>query len=163
MNEERPPIGDISINRQAFRESMRPKRHLEFDEYEPGGKFRCPYCGMLKDSDEQNWRTRIDNVRFGLGPWFMPNWYKVTAEKQETPICSSCLAIFDSANTKAKTIAIIVSLVVLAIILLAWYLSDSSHKDDVWMILLIPLLYIFIKRTLLCKYVKKEGIKYNAS
>ena len=62
---------------------MIPKRRLEIYENEHSGKFRCPHCGMLKDFDEKNMRARIDNVRLGLGPWFMPNWYKITAEKKK--------------------------------------------------------------------------------
>lgn len=71
----------------AFRESTRVKRHRALNEEELSGKILCPHCGMLKGPDEMDENeTHIRKLRLGLGPWFMPNWYKISYENSSDSI-----------------------------------------------------------------------------
>ena len=127
-------------------------------------KFRCPYCGKVKDISEKNYNTEYGNFRpttEKLGDIrdaydYKHSNYRYT--QYEVPICDDCLIIHNEAGFKANIIALCVFLPI------AFYLL--TRYSGFWEFIIptgfIGVVCVFVRW--LCKafLVSRKGIYYHA-
>lgn len=142
-----------------FKEATRARRNSQMTYDEHVGKSYCPYCETWKDEEEMDSKMEISNIKFGLGPWFMPNWYKYSYERINLSICKSCRSAFKTANRKGYKACIILAIIMVAVLLYAYSIDERFfHDSGIWLIVIFVMLLVIVFRSVRHRHLRKAGV-----
>ena len=142
-----------------FKEATRARRdsHLTCNEH-PGQKYG-PYCETWEDEEEMDSKMEISNIKFGLGSWFMPNWYKYSYERNNLSICTSCRSAFKTANKKGYKACVILAAIMIAVLWYAYSIDERFfHDSGIWLIVIFVMLLVVVFRSVRHIHLRKARV-----
>lgn len=132
-------------------------------------KFRCPYCGKIKDVMELNYNSELGSFeptieKFGnIRDAYDYNHSNYRYTKYEVPICDDCLIIHQESGSKATIIALIVFLPIVCFLLYHTNKIDGGFWEFIVPAVFFGVICLGIRLAIKVFLINRNGISYRAN